>query len=324
MINDKLVLLSLWEKVLKTRLIEEKICSLYFEKEIRCPVHLSIGQEGIAAGVCQALSKDDFVFSNHRSHAHYICKGGDINLMLAEIYGKKTGCCGGKGGSMHLIDKDNGFLGSTPIVAGTIPVAAGVALSLKLRDKTESIVVVFLGDAAVEEGVFHETLNFCSLMDLPIIFICENNQYSVYTHINYRQPKREISNLSKAHNIKSIRGDGNNPLEVFEIIKRLVEYVKKSGHPALAEFSTYRWREHCGVNYDNDLGYRVEDSFLNLEEKDPLKNLKRELEKSGISKLEIESKTRKIEKELEVAVNFAKESPFPEKDELNTNLFSEI
>ncbi len=322
MLNDKSVLLSLWYKVLKTRLLEEKIIELYPEKEMRCPVHLSIGQEGIAAGVCQALSDEDMVFSGHRAHAHYISKNGDIKAMLAEIYGKQTGCCGGRGGSMHLIDKKVNFVASTPIVGSTIPIAAGAAFSSKFNKK-ENIVVLFIGEAAVEEGIFHETMNFASLKKLPLLVICENNLYSVYTPLKDRQPDREIYKIAQAHGIESFKADGNNPLEVYESVKKAKSLIKSGNGPFFIEFSTYRWREHCGINYDNNIGYRTEAEFQEWKQKDPVEKLKKDILSSNLASIdELQKIQNKIKQEIQEAVDFAKQSPFPDPKTISDNIYS--
>ena len=177
---ESLLAKDLYYKMLRIRLVEEKISELYAEQEMRCPVHLSIGQEATAVGICAHLQKEDLVLSAHRAHAHYLAKGGDLKAMISELYGKETGCAMGKGGSMHLIDLNSGFFASVPIVGSTIPIATGVAWAFKMK-KRSNITAVFLGDGATEEGVFHESLNFAALKQLPIVFICENNGWAVST-----------------------------------------------------------------------------------------------------------------------------------------------
>ena len=195
---DIQTLQDIYTRMCRIRLTEETIAKRYSEQKMRCPTHLSIGQEGVASGVCANLTNEDIVLSTHRAHAHYIAKGGSLDSMIAEIYGKATGCSKGKGGSMHLIDKSCGFFGSTAIVGNTIPVATGVALSLQLRN-TECLSCVFFGDGSVEEGAFYEAVNFAALKNLPILFVCENNLYSVYSSLNVRQPKgREIYKMVKS------------------------------------------------------------------------------------------------------------------------------
>jgi len=311
-------------EMLYIRLVEEEIARIYPEQEMRCPVHLSIGQEAIAVGICANLSRDDFVLSNHRSHAHYLAKGGNLNKMLAEIYGKQTGCCNGKSGSMHLIDLLQGFLGAVPIVGSCIPIAAGVAFGTKIK-KMDNITTVFFGDGTVEEGVFHESLNFASLKQLPIVFICENNFFSVYSPLSVRQPpNREIYLLAKSHGIESFCGDGNNVLEVYQLMKNAIEIIKKGNGPVFLELKTYRWREHCGPYYDNNLGYRTEEEFNIWKKKCPIEVFTHYLLSNKILDTKmIQDMTQEIMKKIEDSFNFARESPFPDEDLLMKDIYRE-
>ena len=191
-------------------MVEEEIAKRYPDQEMRCPVHLSIGQEASAVGVCAALKSTDWAFSGHRNHAHYLAKGGNLRSMISEIYGKETGCCGGRGGSMHLTDQSAGFIGATPIVGSTIPIAVGAALTAKQESKGR-VVVVFLGDGAMEAGVVHESLNFAAVRSLPILFACENNLYSVYSPLSVRQPdNRSLADIAAGHGVKTLKVDGND------------------------------------------------------------------------------------------------------------------
>lgn len=319
---DNKTCISLFYKMLRIRMVEEKIIDLYPEREMRCPVHLSIGQEAVSVGVCENLRKKDIVLSNHRSHAHYLAKSGNLKSMMAEIYGKSEGCSKGRGGSMHLIDLSVNFQGASSIVAGTIPVAVGMSLGFTMQNKN-NLSVVFFGDAAVEEGVFHESVQFASLKKLPVIFICENNQYSVYTHISVRQPNREIYSLVKAHGVTSYYGDGMDAICVYELTKKAIEHIKKNGGPVFLEFSTYRYREHCGPNYDYDLGFRSESEVKNWEKKCPIIKLKKFLINNKIlSDKEIEEMKIKIDKEINEAIDFAKKAKFPDKSELLKYVYS--
>jgi len=254
--------ISLLHSMYRIRMVEEEIASHYSEGEMRCPTHLSIGQEAVAAAVGAVLRKEDLVVSGHRAHAHYLGKGGDLSRMMAEIYGKAAGCSGGKGGSMHLVDHDAGFVGSTAIVGGTLPVGVGLGYGIKLS-KTDQVSCIFLGDAVAEAGVFLESINFSVLKELPVLFICENNLYSVYSPLSVRQPKnREIWRMAKAMGIDASYGDGNDALSVLDKVSTAVSKIRSGGGPVFIEFSTYRWREHCGPLYDNDLGYRTQSEFL--------------------------------------------------------------
>jgi|TARA_B100000315_G_scaffold253034_1_gene291053 pyruvate dehydrogenase E1 component alpha subunit len=293
--------------MIRIRMVEERIVDLYPEQEMRCPVHLSIGQEAAAVGVCSMLNRDDWVFSGHRNHAHYLAKGGDLKLMLAELYGKGTGCCGGKGGSMHLTDLKAGFVGATPIVGSTVPIAVGAALTAQIRGD-QRMVTVFFGDGAMETGAVHESINFASLKQLPIIFSCENNLYSVYSPLSVRQPgHRTISQLATGHGVTVFSADGNDLDQVTEVTRSALKLINSGKGPVFLEFSTYRWREHCGPNYDNNIGYRSEAEFLEWKKWDPVERLMDLVEPGSLDEAITE-----IEAEIDTAVDFAKNSPFPD------------
>jgi pyruvate dehydrogenase E1 component alpha subunit len=315
------IALDLYYNMLRIRLTEEKIAELYSEQEMRCPVHLSIGQEATAVGVCAHLKKKDVVLSAHRAHAHYLAKGGDLKAMIAELYGKETGCAMGKGGSMHLIDLKAGFFAAVPIVGSTIPIATGVAWAFKMKKK-DNIVVVFLGDGATEEGVFSEALDFASLKDVPIIFVCENNFYSVYSNLEVRQAKgREITKIAESHGVKSYKGNGNDILEVYNITETAINYVKNDKKPALIEFETFRWLEHCGPNWDDNLGYRRKGELQKWMDACPIKNFEKILIGNELDKNKIKELKEKISKEIDEAFDFAKKSPFPSIELLNLHIY---
>jgi len=313
----------LYYQMLRIRLVEEMIADRYPEQVMRCPVHLCIGQEAVCVGVCANLGPKDYVFSNHRSHGHYLAKGGDLKAMMAEIYGKVTGCCQGKGGSMHLVDLPSGFLGAVPIVGSTIPIAVGAALGTVMKGEPR-VTVVFLGEGATEEGVFHESLNFAALKKLPIIFVCENNFFSVYSPLSVRQPEgREVFRLAQGHGVESHQGDGNDVLEICQMTKEAVTKASGGNGPIFLEFKTYRWREHCGPNYDDHLGYRAECEFQEWKGRCPLERLEKDLLGKGIlSKQEIAAMSAQIRVEMEEAISFAKRSPFPEKSLLLEQVYA--
>ena len=309
---EKKTSLALYSNMLKIRLVEEEIASRYNEQEMRCPVHLSIGQEAAATGVGFALTQKDKVFSTHRSHAHYLAKGGDLSKMIAEIYGRATGCIGGRGGSMHIMDPGVGMMASIPIVGSCIPLAVGSALSDSF-DGNSDVSVAYLGDASIEEGVFHESANFAQLSNLPVLFVCENNLYSVYSHINARQPQRLITLLPEAHGIPTIHCDGNDIEVVYASTLRALNTIRLQNGPIFMLLDTYRWLEHCGPNFDNDLGYRSEQEFLEWKMKDPIKQYRENLlTKKIITKKADLELTDNIRKEIAVAFDFAKNSPFPD------------
>ena len=302
---------NLFSSLLKLRMTENEIAKKYSEQEMRCPVHLSIGQEAAAVGVCANLNLRDQVYSTHRCHSHYLAKGGNLRSMISELYGKKSGCCGGRGGSMHLMDPSVGMMLSLPIVASIIPIAVGAALSLKLKKK-KNVISVFFGDAAVEEGVFHESANFASLNKLPIVFVCENNKYSCFTKINERQPSEDITRLAKCHNISNLRMNGNNLIDVYEKSKMIIQQIKKKPEPFFLQLDTYRHVEHCGPNSDDNLNYRGKSELNNWLKDDPLENfikfLKGENEYDQKTVNEINDK---IMIEINSAFKFAKNDKFP-------------
>jgi len=309
--NEALKLLYGMKRI---RAVEEEIANRYTESEMRCPTHLSIGQEAVATVLGHLLNKDDLAVSTHRAHAHYLGKGGDLNAMISEIYGKETGCSKGRGGSMHLIDTSVGFMGSTAIVGGTIPIGTGLALGIKYRKKKQ-ISCIFLGDGAIEEGAFYESANFAALHKLPVLFICENNLYSVYSPLSKRQPiGRKIYELSNAIGIKSDHGDGNDVIQINNILKNAIGEIRSGNGPRFIEFSTYRWREHCGPNYDNEIGYRTQKEFLEWQMKDPI-NIFQDLleEKKYLNSKDLINMNQNIESEILLAFNFAKNSNFPDK-----------
>lgn len=305
----KKILLKLYENLYKIRFVEEEISRRYSQQLMRCPVHLSIGQEAVAAALSLIMKKKDFAVSSHRAHAHYLSKGGSIKKMLAEIYGKKNGCSQGKGGSMHLIDKNVNFMGSTAIVGNSIPIGVGLALSSKIKRKKQYS-FVFFGDAAVEEGVFYESVNFAVTKKIPVIFICENNFYSVYSHINERQPKnRKIFEMVKAMSIKSYFLKTYNPFQVYNFLKKKIDSKKNFNEPIFFEFQNYRWKEHCGPNDDNQLGYRNLKELKQWMTKDPLLNLENQIVK--FDKISIIKIRKKIQKEILEAFSFALKSKLP-------------
>jgi len=301
---------NLFKKIYKIRKIETKISDLYNEQEMRCPVHLSIGQEAIAVGVCQALRKEDKVLSSHRSHAHYIAKGGNIRSMIAELYGKETGCAKGLGGSMHLQDKKAGVVAAVPIVGSTIAIGVGVALKAASNiNRKKFITVIFFGEGATEEGIFHESINFAVVNNLPVLFVCENNLFSVYTPLKDRQSnKRNIINIVKNNGMPAFSADGNDVTKVYALAKKSINLIRKYNRPVFLEFKTYRWLEHCGPNWDDDLGYRKKGELNRWIKKCPLKNIEKKLTKNNLTTIK-----NKIDDEVADAFNFAKKSNFPKK-----------
>lgn len=301
--------------MLKIRMVEEAIAERYYRQKMRCPVHLCIGQEAISVGVCEVLGPMDSVYSNHRSHGHYLAKGGRLDAMIAELHGKVDGCCRGKGGSMHLIDLAAGFSGAVPIVGSTLPIAVGHALAHRIRNE-DAISVVFFGDGTIEEGVFHESLNFAALKKLKVLFVCENNAFSVYSPLSVRQPpNRSNKKIVEGHGFYHDSGDGNDVLEVYEKTRQSIDHMKATGQPSFLEFETFRWREHCGPNFDNDLGYRTECDFKDWVAKCPIKRFIAYLKgEKRLSEKTLASLTQELEKEIAGAFEKADNSPWPDSD----------
>ena len=293
--------LSLFKSMLRIRMVEERLANLYSEQEMRCPMHLCIGQEAIAVGVSHALIMEDKVFSNHRAHGHYLAKGGDLLAMIAELYGRDIGCCGGRGGSMHMIDQSVGFMGATPIVGGTVPLAVGSAWASKLMND-RLVTTVYFGDGCFEEGVLHESMNFAALHQLPVLFVCENNDFSVYTKLELRQPKRPIFKVAEAHSIKSQKADGNDIELVHKISSDAITEIRNGNGPQFLEFSAYRWREHCGPDFDDHLNYRTKEEVDFGKKACPVLRYKEQLLKN---KILTDQKIYEISEKIEIEINQA-------------------
>ena len=311
---DNKTKIKLFYEMLRIREIENTIASNYKFQKMRCPIHLSIGQEAIAVGVCQNLKKNNKIVTAHRSHAHYFAKGGDLNSMIAELHGKETGCAMGKGGSMHLIDIDNGVEAAVPIVGSTIPIGTGLAWANKLNNSND-VVVIFFGDGATEEGAFFESLDFASLHNLQILFVCENNFYSVYTGIEKRQNKnKKITKIARALGIGSYHGNGNLVENIYSKTKKIIEKIKKEKRPYLLEYETYRHLEHCGPNNDDHLNYRDKKIIKFWQQNCPLKTYEKKLRKENILNDKILNKMiNKIKEEIKKSFDFAEKSSFPKK-----------
>lgn len=312
---------STYAMMARIRKFEEKVAELLEDDEIKCPTHLYIGQEAIAAGVCVNLQKGDYIFSTHRSHGHYIAKGGSLKLMMAELYGKKTGCSRGKGGSMHIVAEEVGFLGSSSVVGGNIPLAVGAALASNIRQNTH-VSVAFFGDGATDEGIFHECLNFASLHKLPVIFVCENNFFSTHLPLSLRQPGDNIYHKAEMYMMPGIRVDGNNVIEVIQASEKAIEGARNGKGPALIECRTFRWRAHVGPWLDVDVGFRRKEEVEKWMKRCPIKACEKVLiERGDLSEREISHIYKEIDEEIEEALVFAKESPFPDESELIEDVF---
>lgn len=290
-------------------------------KEVICPCHLYTGQEAIAAGVCAHLTRDDLIFSAHRCHGHYLAKGGNLNAMMAELFGRTTGCAEGRGGSMHLVDPAVGILGTTPIVASSIGHAVGAALAARIRGDAR-VAVSFFGDGATEEGRFHEALNIASYMKLPIVFVCENNLYSSHVRIDQRRATDTIYQHAAPFGIPGLCADGNNLFEVYQTSQEAVERARFGGGPSLLEYRTYRRRGHVGGNLDLEKGIRTRIEYDLWKDRDPLDQLERSLVATGILMPEDTARVRDEQREAVLrAIHLARRAPRPEpRDLLNNTL----
>lgn len=304
----ELDLLQLYKTGLRIRLVESRIAERYSEGNMRCPVHLSIGQEIPSAIFQQVVQPGDSAISTHRAHAHYLAMGGNLPRMIAEIYGKVTGCSKGRGGSMHLIDLEKGFLGSSAIVGNSIPIGVGVGYAKKLKND-ESISFVFLGDGAIEEGSFYESANFAAVHKLPVVFVVENNLYSVYTGLSARQPAgRSISKLASAIGLYCDSVDDSEISDCYSKLSSLTDHARRGKGPALIEINTYRKLEHCGPNDDDIIGYRPRAELAEFKERDLIATLENDL---SLKAQEIAAIRTEIQMDIEDAFEFAESSPFP-------------
>lgn len=308
----------IYRSLYRIRRTEEEVARVYPSDKIKSPVHLSIGQESVSVGVCEALRPDDAVFGTYRSHAYYLAKGGDLKRMIAELYGKATGCAKGKGGSMHLIDAAANVMGASAVVGTTIPHAVGYALALKYLRK-DSVVVCFFGDGATEEGVFHESLNFASLKKLPVLFVCENNFYAIHTHVIRRQLSADISAHVRCYGFPVERIEDGDVLRIHDYARSVVSALRSGAPgPFFLECLTYRWKEHVGPNDDFHLGYRSPEEAAPWKKNDQVPRMAALIEPATRQRIETQ-----VEQEIRDAFDFAERSPFPDVRELYTDLYKE-
>ena len=320
---DTCTMKALLITMMRIREFEENVAQLVQEKKVITPCHLYTGQEAIATGICAALNKDDYVFGNHRSHGHYIAKGGDLRAAMAEIYGRSTGCSHGRGGSMHLCSPEQGIMGTSSIVGGYMAIGVGAALAESIRG-TQRISVVFHGDGVPEEGIWHEAANLAGLKHLPVIFVCEHNQYCTHMSISKRRAYDNLSDMAAAHGFKTQIIDGNNVLDVFYAARNAVEKTRNGLGPVFLECKTYRWRGHVGPNYDVDLGLRSEEELKAWMNRCPVKHYAHFLIEQGVISLaEYNVFKQNVKNEIDKAVSFAENSPYPAPEELSANVFKE-
>ena len=317
---------QLYRTMLRIRLCEESFIEPILNGVVHCPVHLYSGEEAIAAGICAPLKKTDYIFGNHRSHGHFLAKGGSMNELTAEIYCKETGCSRGRGGSMHLIDPDVGMLGSAPIVAGTISLALGAALAASIR-KDNRVAVCFFGDGATGEGVLYESLNFAALKKLPVVFVCENNLYATHMPVRECRVENSIYKIAEPFCIESREIDGNDVLKVYEAGQKAIDKCRAGEGPVFLECLTYRFRGHVGPD-DNIQGthtdIRPKEEMESWLKKDPIKRFERYLLSNNmLDEQVLDIITQEAEKEVITAHSFAKNSPYPKESDLGKYVFKD-
>ena len=319
--NKSEELVHLYQVMLTIRRFEERVVIDYQSGAIPGIVHSYIGQEAVATGVCTNLRLDDRIISNHRGHGHCIAKGADLNRMMAEIYGRKTGYCKGKGGSMHIADFSIGMLGANGIVAGGLPIAAGAALAAQLEGG-DKVVVLFFGDGATNEGEFHEVLNLASIWKLPLIFACENNFYGVNTPVQYATGLEHVSERATGgYGIPGVIVDGNDVVAVYEATGKALAGVRAGGGPVFLEFMTYRWRGHFEAPGMPDL--RPVEELEAWKGKCPVAGFERILLENGIvSRQTLEEINAQVMQQIENAISYALESPFPAPEDALEDVFS--
>jgi TPP-dependent pyruvate/acetoin dehydrogenase alpha subunit len=317
---DNKKLIELYTRMLTIRRFEERVAKEFFAGNIPGVVHSYIGEEAIAVGVCAHFTNADRIVSHHRGHGHCIAKGADMKRMMAEIYGKKTGYCKGKGGSMHIADFSIGMLGADGIVGAGLPIAAGAAMAAQLEGKN-NVAAVFFGDGACQEGEFHESLNLASIWKLPLIFVCENNLYGVNTHQEYALGAKEIARLARAHNISTTVVDGNDVEAVYQAAQVAIEKVRKGEGPAFLECKTYRWHKHFLSDFLMDL--RPQKEIDAWKKKCPVVNFEAKLKVSGVlDEAAISRIDSEILSQVEQAIKFALESPLPAPEDALEDVYS--
>lgn len=310
---------QIYKTMVKIRRFEEKVIRLYADGEIPGFMHIYVGEEAVAGGICAALNKEDYITSTHRGHGHCIAKGGRLDLMMAELFGRKTGYCKGKGGSMHIADLDIGILGANGIVGGGLPIAAGTGAGIKYKGERK-VCACFFGDGATNIGPFHEACNLASTWELPVIFVCENNQFAQTTPQSEHQKIKDVARRAMAYDMPAVTVDGNDVVKVYEAADKAVEDARQGKGPTFIECKTYRWRGH----WEGDpQPYRTAEDVARWKEKCPIIRFKDYLVTNKISTEQILDKIEKeVARELEQAVEFARKSPLPDVQEAYSDVFT--
>lgn len=317
--NEKLI--EMYRTMKKIREFESKTAELFAEGKIPGFVHLYIGEEAVATGVCANLKDSDYITSTHRGHGHIIAKGGDLKYMFAELFGKETGYCKGKGGSMHIADADRGILGANGIVGAGHNIAVGAGLSAKYRG-TDQVCVCFFGDGSTNQGTFHESLNLASIWKLPVIFVCENNLYGISMHQSRHQAIQDVADRAVAYNIPGVVVDGNDVLAVYEAAKEAIDRARNGQGPTLIECKTYRQRGHFEGDPTN---YRDPEEVNEWLKKDPIPRLiEFILDNNVLTEDDIKKIDEEIAAEIDEAIKFAEESPFPPVEAAVEDIYTDI
>jgi pyruvate dehydrogenase E1 component alpha subunit len=311
-------LIQMWRKMVEIRMFEEKVFELYGQNLVPGTIHLYVGEEAVAVGVCSALRRSDYITSTHRGHGHCIAKGADLKRTMAEILGKETGYCRGKGGSMHIADFSIGMLGATAVVGAGLPIAVGAGLSARLR-KTDQVVACFFGEGASNQGTFHESINMASVWSLPVVFVCENNLYAMGTCQSRAMKIENVANRAAAYGIPGVTVDGNDVLEVYHASEEAVHRARSGAGPTLIECKTYRHKGHSRVD---PAKYRPQAEVEHWLARDPIKRLKEKLlSDASISETEILKIEKDVSAEVDEAVKFALESPYPAAEEATQDVY---
>jgi len=318
---QKETLFELYRTMLTIRLFEDRIVDLYARGEVPGLAHLYIGEEAVAAGICAALRENDYITSTHRGHGHVIAKGAELKAMMAELFGKETGYCKGKGGSMHIADMQIGILGANGIAGGGLPIAVGAGWSARWRG-TDQVTACFFGDDSSNNGTFHESMNLASLHKLPVIFVCENNLYGISTCQIMHQPISDIAIRATSYNMPGVVVDGNDVLDVYQAAGKAVKRARAGEGPTLIECKTYRWRGHHEGDPNQGARYRTKDEIEEWKEKCPVERFARKLvaDKTATKKKLAEIQ-EKITAEIDSAVQFARDSRFPAVAEMYEDVF---
>ncbi|MFO7741513.1 MAG: thiamine pyrophosphate-dependent dehydrogenase E1 component subunit alpha [Anaerolineae bacterium] len=311
-------LLWMYERMRTIRAFEDRVSELFAAGKLAGFVHLYAGEEAIAVGVCSQLTDDDYITSTHRGHGHCIAKGVDVKEMMAELYGKATGSCKGKGGSMHIADVEKGMMGANGIVGGGGPLACGPGLTAKVLGK-DHVTICFFGDGAAEQGTMHESMNLASIWNLPVVFVCENNGFAESTPVEYHASVKDIADRATAYNMPGLSVDGTDAFAVAEAVGEAVKRARRGEGPSLVECKAFRYYGH----FEGDaVTYYTDEMREEFRQRDPIDKFRQNvLERELISQAELDEIDEKVKNAIDEAVEFAEESPMPDPEELTTDVY---